>query len=211
MARLHPLPGVQQFALDSRDEDTSNEVASLRYASACKLAGVTSTFVLKLNAAGSAVLFGTYLAGSGSDFGSPIALYDTGNIYVAGETSCDHFSGTPGAYREACQYYGAFVVKYSPDYKVLFFTYIASVNDLTGLAVDSAGNSYLTGPADWRSDLKVTSDAVKGRPIRAEGADAWVAKLDPTGAHLLYGTFFGGSNDESSAAIAVNLDGSICT
>lgn len=50
---------------------------------------------------------------------------------------------------------------------------------------------------------------MKGTPIWEDGAETWVAKLDPTGTRLLYGTFYGGSKGETSAAIAVDLDGSI--
>lgn len=104
-----------------------------------KNAGTENTFVFKLNAAESAMLFGTYFGGSSYDDGKRIALDGTGNIYVAGEINDRNFPSTPGAYRKDSFYMGAFVVKYSPDYKLLFSTYIVRVDDTTGLAVDSAG------------------------------------------------------------------------
>jgi len=176
-----------------------------------KNGGGSDAFVFKLNTAGSAVVFGTYLGGIGADSGNGIELDAAGNIYVGGFTTSFAFPTTSGAYLTKVPTFGgaAWVAKYSPDYKLLFSTYIADVSSMNGLAVDSLGNSYLTGEASSISDLKTTSDAVKAKPDRANGVEAWVAKLDPTGTRLLYGTYFGGTKDDTAAEIAVDPDASI--
>ena len=50
-------------------------------------------FVTKLNAAGSALVYSTYLGGSGGEIGYAIAVDGAGNAYVTGETD----SGTQTA------------------------------------------------------------------------------------------------------------------
>ena len=84
------------------------------------------------------------------------------------------------------------------------------MTSLRGLAVDGPGNAYVTGEASFVSTLQTPPDAIKARVDRnADGAQAWVAKLDPAGARLIYGTYFGGSKDETCAGIAVDPDASL--
>jgi uncharacterized protein (TIGR03437 family) len=173
---------------------------------------VDDAFVFKLNAAASTVLFGTYLGGIGADWGYGIGLDGANNIFVAGWTSGGAFPTTTGAYISAVSAFGGagWVVKYSPDYKVLFSSYIADLSSVRGLAVDAAGNTYTAGEAAFTSTLRATPDAIKSKVDRAaDGAQAWVAKLDPTGTRLIYGTYFGGSEDEAVAGVAVDPDASI--
>ncbi len=177
-----------------------------------KPAAGVDAFVFKLNPAGSAILFGTYLGGTGADAGFGIGLDAANNIYTAGFTTSGPFPTTTGAYLTTVAGYGGagWAVKYSPDYKLLYSTYIADVTGLRGLAVDSAGNTYTAGEAAFTSTLRATADAIKSKVDRnADGADAWVAKLDPSGSHLLYGSYFGGSKDETVAGIAIDADASI--
>ena len=173
---------------------------------------VDDAFLMQLNAAGSGVVFGTYLGGVGSDWGYGVALDGARNIYVGGHTTGAAFPTTAGAFKPAVAGFGGagWVVKYGPDYKVAYSTYVADVTSLRGLAVDGPGNAYVTGEASFVSTLQTTPDAIKARVDRnADGAQAWVAKLDPTGARLIYGTYFGGSKDETCAGIAVDPDASL--
>jgi uncharacterized protein (TIGR03437 family) len=172
---------------------------------------VDDAFVFKLNPAASSILFGTYLGGIGADWGQGIGLDGSNNIYVAGYNTGAAFPTTVGSYLQSAASGGAaWVVKYSPDFKVRFSTYIANVNGMSGLAVDAAGNTYLAGPAQSTATLQTTPDAVKSKVDRnADGAQAWVAKLDPTGTRLLYGTYFGGAKDETVGGLAIDSDASI--
>ena len=62
-------------------------------------AGNHDTFLSKLNASGSALVYSTYLGGSSSEVGSAIALDSAGNIYVTGYTNSTDFPTTPGAFQ----------------------------------------------------------------------------------------------------------------
>ena len=57
----------------------------------------SDAFVTKLNAAGTALVYSTYLGGSGDDFGDGIAVDPAGNAYVTGQTSSSNFPGTAGS------------------------------------------------------------------------------------------------------------------
>jgi hypothetical protein len=63
------------------------------------LGGYSDAFVTTFNAAGSGLLFSTYLGGSLDDWAMGIAEDSTGNVYVAGFTGSSTFPVTPGAYQ----------------------------------------------------------------------------------------------------------------
>ena len=75
-------------------------------------------FVTRLDAAGSALVYSTFLGGSSilSDTGGGIALDAFGDAYVGGATSSFDFPITPGAYDESCnscpQYGDVFITKF---------------------------------------------------------------------------------------------------
>ncbi|MGI9103240.1 MAG: choice-of-anchor D domain-containing protein [Terriglobales bacterium] len=76
-------------------------------------------------------------------------------------------------------------------------------DNATSIAADASGNVYVTGVT---SSLNFpTSNAVQ--PSKGGSSDVFVAKLDPTGASLIYSTYLGGSGWDSAASIAVDADG----
>lgn len=73
-----------------------------------------TAFVTVLNSAGSALVYSTYLSGSGGDSGESIAVDNAGNAYVTGSTYSTNFPTTPGAFQTTFQGYAdAFVTKFS--------------------------------------------------------------------------------------------------
>ncbi len=62
---------------------------------------VGSVFVAKINTAGSALLYSTYLGGSGSDQGQGIAVDSSGAAYVTGYTMSTGFPPPPALCRPA--------------------------------------------------------------------------------------------------------------
>jgi hypothetical protein len=91
------------------------------------------------------------------------------------------------------------------DPVISYSTYLGGtgMGAVTGVAVDSSGNQYVTG---WTEALDFPIVA----PVYASnrgGVDVFVAKFNPAGNALLYATYFGGSGDDRGAAIAVNSSG----
>jgi hypothetical protein len=164
------------------------------------------TFVAKLSPSGSALVYSTYLGGSGSDQGTAIAVDSAGSAYVAGLTTSTDFPVTPGAfdttasgepYTTPC-YVGfpcahAFVSKLKADGSALVYsTYLGgnAWDDATGIAVDSSGNAYVTGDT-YTANFPTTN------PIQA-GAGIFVLKLNVTGTAPIYSTTLGGDSAISS-------------
>src|SRR5208337_4935581 len=78
--------------------------------------GYGATFVTKLNATGTALLYSTFLGGGGSgygDEGTGIAVDGSGNAYVTGRTDSSYLPTTAGAYQTSLGGYGAFVANFS--------------------------------------------------------------------------------------------------
>jgi hypothetical protein len=121
---------------------------------------VKAAFVTKLNQKGSALVYSTYLGGSGGAGGSGIALDSTGNAYVTG-TAGTNFPTTTGAFQPTSAVGGAFVTKLNSNGSGLVYsTYLSGSNGATGggIAADGAGNVYVTGYTN-SSDFPVTPGA----------------------------------------------------
>jgi hypothetical protein len=173
--------------------------------------GVADTFVAKLDPTGSALVYSTFLGHRDSDEGRAIAVDAAGSAYVTGSAATDEipFPTTPGAL--PCTFSGrrgAFVTKLSPAGSALVYSAClggSGVNRGSGIAVDAAGNTYVTG-STTSSDFPTTDGAFQ---ITIGGfRDAFVTKLNADGSALVYSTFLGGSDDDDGFAIAVDAAGS---
>lgn len=110
--------------------------------------GSSDAFVTKLNAAGSALAYSTYLGGGDSDEISGIAVDAAGNAYVAGDTYSTDFPVEKAIQEENGGEYDAFVTKLSGTGAALVYsTYLGGEYEDVGygIAVDVAGNAYVTG------------------------------------------------------------------
>jgi hypothetical protein len=177
------------------------------------LSGFGEIFVTKLNPAGNALVYSTYLGGSARDVGHGIAVDADGNVYVTGYTDSSNFPITPGAFQPS---YGdsvfrddAFVTKLDPTGSALVYSSYLGGNSSdvgSGIAVDSAGNAYLTGYTA-STDFPTTPGAFQPTYGGNNNYVAFVTKVNPAGSALVYSTFLGGSVHDKGLGIAVNADG----
>jgi len=166
-------------------------------------------FVVKLNAAGSALTYATFLGGGHDDAGKGIAVDSSGAAYVTGLTDSSDLPTTPGAFDTT--YNGgrdAFVVKLNPAGSGLAYaTFLGGSHwDVgLGIAVDGGGSAYVTGGTE-SSDLPTTPGAFDTTYNGYD--DVFVSKLNPAGSALVYATFLGGSySGEQGWGIAVDSSG----
>src|SRR5204862_138035 len=116
----------------------------------------TDAFVAKLNPAGSALVYSTYLGGSGFDSGAGIAVDAAGNAYVTGFTASTDFPTTAGAFQTTFvnafdSDTDAFVTKLdSTGSTLVYSTYLggSSTESGAGIAVDASGSAYVTGQTE---------------------------------------------------------------
>lgn len=162
----------------------------------------SGSFVTKLNANGSAVVYS--MAGVG---GAAIAVDQTGSAYVTGRKGTDSFVSKLNAGGTAVAYSfrlgGTFTVFSAPP---------EEVEALTGIAVDLAGNAYVTGYTAY-NDFPTTPGAPFPRALgvgicgNSLCRDAFVAKLNSAGSGLVYSTFLGGDSIDYGTGIAVDPAG----
>jgi hypothetical protein len=170
--------------------------------------GLEDAFVTKLNASGTALVYSTYLGGSGADLGAGIAVDGGGNAYVTGLTNSTDFPTTAGAFQTSFGgTYDAFVTKLNASGTALVYsTYLGGSGQTVGLriAVDGSGNAYVTG---WTIDTNFPTTAGAFQATLGGGEDAFVTKLNASGTALVYSTYLGGSGADLGAGIAVDGGG----
>lgn len=174
-------------------------------------------FVTKFDPTGSTLLYSTYIGGTNLDTGNDIAVDSAGNAYITGEAGigiglASDFPTTPGAYDRTIEAVSAFVAKLNPmGSQLLYSTYLGgpSINEGLGIAIDSSDNAYVIGVTNSTSfPTQNAFQSTYGGGLR----DAFVTKLNPSGSALVYSTYLGGSDQETTldtfgAGIAVDSSG----
>jgi beta-propeller repeat-containing protein/uncharacterized protein DUF11 len=183
--------------------------------------GHQHVFMSKFDNAGAALLYSTYLSGSGVDIASGIALDTAANVYVTGTTTSSEvetgFPSTIGALQEKPTIPGLnqfFLTKLTPTIpginSVPYSTYIggSTPSNATvtggGVAVDTNGNAYITGGSNF-SDIE--QQFAYQVYQTSNGVDVYVAKINPTapsGSQLIYATYLGGPGTDVGYGIAVD-------
>ncbi len=168
-------------------------------------------FVAKLNPAGTALLYATYLGGSGvngGDAANGIAIDSAGNAYVTGTTGSADFPTTASALSTTLHGpVDAFITKVNATGTALLYsTYFggSGIETAAGIAIDLAGDAFITG-STGSTDLPVTTGSVQS--VLKSANDAFVAKLNPAGAALIYCTYLGGSQEDDASALSLDSAG----
>ncbi len=170
-------------------------------------ASAREAFVLKLTPAGSGFVYSTYLGGTNDvEYGQGIAVDAAGDAYVVGYTASSDFPTANALQPSNAGFDDVFVAKFNPPGSALLYsTYLGgSSNDQgSGIALDAAGNVYLTGDTD-------STDFPLAGPVQGASAghsEAFVAKLNAPGSALLYSTYLGGAVNDYGREIAVDAAG----
>ena len=182
--------------------------------------GPGASFVTKLNATGSALVYSTYFgqavaAGATGIYATGIAVDSGGNAVICGETDAGNFPSTVGVIQPSVRgSRDAFVAKFNlKGDKLIFATLLggSGADRANGVALDQFGSVYVVGTT-ISTDFPITGQAFQkqfagsvntGGFINLVG-DAFVSKLSTSGTELQYSTFLGGSGGDIAAAIAVD-------
>jgi hypothetical protein len=173
--------------------------------------GSDDAFLSKLNAAGSALVYSTYLGGDGNDSGEGIKVDSAGNAYLGGDTTSTNFPTASPIQAAQAGDGDIFVLKVNAAGNALVYsTYLGgSLRDACeDLAIDSAGNAYVTG--DTESNNFPTANAFQsanGGTVLLQ--DAYVTKINAAGSALVFSTYLGGTGGEVGFGIAVDSAGSV--
>jgi hypothetical protein len=170
--------------------------------------GGADAFVVKVNVAGSGLVYATFLGGSVWDEGYGIVVDRTGAAYVTGGTDSSDFPTTPGAFDQTYNGDGdVFVVKVNASGSDLLYAAFlggGSGEDAYSIAVDGTGAAYVTG-GTLSSDFPTTPGAFD--QTHNSGADAFAVKVNTAGSDLVYATFLGEGSDNWGYGIAVDGTG----
>jgi len=181
--------------------------------------GNCDAFVAKVNPAGTALVYGGYIGGSGYDTSAAIAVDPAGNAYVAGSTDSDENTfpvRTGPDLTKNGPAFDAFVAKIDPAGRSLVYCgYIggAELDWSLDLAVDPQGSAYVAGlttSTEATFPVRVGPDLTFNGPFQAPPrflSDAFVAKVNPSGQALDYCGYIGGIDDERAQGIAVDSGG----
>ncbi|MDR3706807.1 MAG: SBBP repeat-containing protein [Capsulimonadaceae bacterium] len=172
--------------------------------------GGGNAYVTKLNAAGSGLVFSTYIGGGSGDSGAGIALDSSGNAYITGTAYSTNFPTTSGAFqRSVGSNYKPFVAKVSASgSELLYSTFVGGSggDSGTGIAVDSNGNAYIS-VFEGSTDYPTTSGSFQSTDPQSTQYHAAVSKVNSTGTGLVYSTYLGGNGQDGANAIAVDSSG----
>ena len=169
--------------------------------------GSSDCFISKLNPAGSALAYSTYLGGSALDLCAGIAVDASGNAYVAGTTYSTNFPVAGSLQSSLLGTANAFVTKMNATGSALVYsTYLGGsvIDNATAIAVDSLGAAYLTGDTasiDFPTTPGVFQNGLAGQ------YNAFVSKLSAAGSNLVYSTLVGGSGSDVGTSIAIDPAG----
>ena len=194
------------------------------------IASASGAFLTKIAASGDRILYSALIVGHQKNCGAgsscflsgrhtagvAVAVDPAGNAYLAGNTDTADLPCTTGALLTAGV--GAFVAKVNAaGTSLVYLTYLGPgytpvrpasdpSNAAYGIAADSTGNAYVTGSTSDPA-FPFTSSAYQRTP--AGGTDAFVAKINPQGSSVVWGTYIGGKGDDMGRAIALDPSGNI--
>ncbi len=166
--------------------------------------GPSDAFVTKINAAGTAVVYSTYLGGNGADWGTGIVVDGAGNAYITGGTGSSNFPTQNALQSANAGTTNAFVAEVNAAGTALVYSTYLGGNGAdwgTGIAVDGAGNAYITGVT---SSTNFPTHSPLQATFGGGSDDAFIAKVHAAGAALVYSTYLGGNGADWGTGIAVD-------
>jgi hypothetical protein len=169
-------------------------------------------FAMKINAAGNAIVWATYLGGAGDDFvEGGITVDSAGNTYIAGATQGGISWIDAGAIQPTYGGgdYDGFVIKIDSSGAKVWATYLGgSDGDIAkAIRIDGSGNAWIGGDTSSTSWPGVSGSSLQSS--NAGGGDVTITEINAAGTAIIYATFLGGSGGDAIAAMVLDSSGNI--
>lgn len=169
--------------------------------------GVTDFFVSKVNAAGSALIYSTFIGGPGIDNVTAMNIDAVGSVYVAG-TVAPGYPTTPGVFDTTVAGSNEIgLSKLSPSGATLqYSTFVGGTGgeNANDIAVDRFGNVTLVG-TNFGGDYPTTAGAFDTTPNG--GSEAILTTVNQNATALIVSTYIGGAGNELANAVAIDMNG----
>jgi hypothetical protein len=138
--------------------------------------------------------YSTYLGGSQWTGANAVAVDSSGNAYVAGFTFASDFPVTPGVLVPThSSGPTGFVTKLNPTGTALVYSTYFDTGNLSAIAVDGAGDAYVTGEAG--PGFPVTPGAFQ-TVDKTSNYTGFITELNPLGTALVFSTYLGGKDTD---------------
>ncbi len=167
----------------------------------------SAAFVAEVNATATALVYSTYLGGSGNNSGQAIAVGAGGDAYVTGSTSSTDFPTQNALQPVSGGGTDAFLSELNPSGSALVFsTYLGGNgnDEAYGLALDASGNIYIAGNTQ-SANFPTTPNVFQA--LYGGDGDGFLTKFGAGGTVVVYSTFMGGSGPDQANAVAVDSAG----
>ncbi|GAB3387806.1 DUF7948 domain-containing protein [Lysobacter fragariae] len=173
--------------------------------------GVADVFVTKINAAGTARVYSTYLGGDKFDAAYGIAVDGAGNAYITGTTASTGFPVKSAAQATLVGTSNAFVAKINAaGSELVYSTYFGAKSDFgTRIAVDASGNAYASGYTQGGLTFSGTPfQGTFGGTATVASTDGYLVKFDAAGVRG-WGTYLGGSANDFVEDVVLDASGNV--
>ncbi len=171
--------------------------------------GLSDASIQKFNTEG-IKQWGTYFGGSANEYGFGICLDQNNNLYISGITGSTNNISSPGAHQNT---YGGgvsdgFLAKFSSSGARQWSTYYggADRDETLNLSPDGSGNIYLTGLTSSTSGISTSGNYQSD--FGGGNLDAYFVKFS-SGGQRIWGSYYGGANEEAGRGISVSSAGQI--
>ncbi len=166
--------------------------------------GKFDAFVTKINAAGSGIIYSTYLGGGSEDAGRAIAADSSGNAYIAGITNSPDFN-TRNPFQPTITGLAedAFIAKINAQgSNLIFSSYLggSNIDQAFAITLDAAGDAVVAG-STASADFRTVNSL---QPVNRGNTDVFVAKVRGDGSQLIYSTYIGGSQFDEAYGVALD-------
>ena len=174
--------------------------------------GSQDVFVAKLNSTGTAVIYATYIGGSGLEAANGMAVDDSGTVYLTGQTASTNFPVSANAPQRQLNggsgITDAFALRLNATGDALIYsTFLGGQLSDAGnaIAVDAQGNAFVAGTTQSLSFPAATNADFPARG----GGDAFLTKISADGSQFLYSIFLGGFAFDAAYGVALDARGSV--